>query len=146
RLAGLIAESETKVRARMDEPKALIGRYRFQQLLPGAAKNAVWMARDEQTGQRVVVGSMPIPRARALVNLVGFEQPHVARVLHVLDDAARDELPRGVTLGSHALLVVEHISGRSLAQRIETASVPLARAVTWAMRAARALTEVHARG
>lgn len=130
----------------MDEPKALIGRYRFQQLLPGAAKNAVWMARDEQTGQRVVVGSMPIPRARALVNLVGFEQPHVARVLHVLDDAARDELPRGVTLGSHALLVVEHISGRSLAQRIETASVPLARAVTWAMRAARALTEVHARG
>lgn len=130
----------------MDEPKALIGRYRFQQLLPGAAKNAIWIARDEQTGQRVVVGSMPIPRARGLVNLVGFEQPHVARVLHILDDAPSDQLPRGITLGNHALLVVEHISGRSLAQRIETASVPLARAVTWLMRAARALREVHARG
>lgn len=130
---------------RMTDPSPLLGRYRFQQSLASSGKSASWIARDEETGQRVVVGSLPIPRARTLVPLVGYDNPHLARVHHVLDDADPRELPRGLDLSTQALVVAEHISGRTLHQRVETASIPTPRAVNWMMRLARALKEIHGR-
>ncbi len=131
--------------ARMNDPSPLLGRYRFLQSLPPSGKSIAWIARDEETGQRVVIGSLPIPRARTLVPLVGYENPHLARVHHVLDDADPTQLPRGASLSTQALVVAEHIAGRTLHQRVETASIPVPRAVNWMMRLARALKEIHAR-
>ncbi|MGE0326546.1 MAG: hypothetical protein AB7S68_29720 [Polyangiaceae bacterium] len=129
----------------MNDPSPLLGRYRFQQSLASAGKSVCWIARDEETGQRVVIGSLPIPRARTLVPLVGYDNPHLARVHHVLDDADPRQLPRGVDLSTQALVVAEHISGRTLHQRVETASIPVPRAVNWIMRLARTLKEIHGR-
>src|SRR5690606_33817376 len=106
----------------MNDPSPLLGRYRFQQSLSSPGKSVAWIARDEETGQRVVVGSLPIPRARTLVPLVGYENPHLARIHHILDDAEPTELPRGLNLSTQVLVVAEHVSGRSLHQRVETAS------------------------
>ncbi|MCA9633784.1 MAG: hypothetical protein KC766_39300 [Myxococcales bacterium] len=130
----------------MNDPSPLLGRFRFQQSLAKSGKSVAWIARDEESGRQVVVGSLPIPRARTLVPLVGWENPHLARVHHVLDDADPQQLPRGVDLSTQALVVAEHVSGRTLHQRVETASVPIPRAVNWLMRLARALKEIHARG
>lgn len=131
----------------IDAPSAALGgRYHFQAPFRYQDDTLRWLARDERTGENVVVALVESSRVSKLECIKGFKHPHLAAlvdVIHKFDSAA---LPTGATRSDGALLVAEYVAGKTLRQQMAEGPLTPARAVAWWLRLARAVAEIHGRG
>jgi len=125
-------------------PPGRIGRYVVTGTLGEGGMGVVLDARDELLGRRVALKSMPAAFARDAARLERFlcearllgalQDPHLTRFLGIAREADR------------RWLVLEHISGVTLADRLEAADLPLDEALDILVQIAEALAVVHALG
>jgi len=127
-----------------DLPPARIGRYVVTGTLGAGGMGVVLEARDESLGRRVALKSMPAAFARDATQLERFlcearllgalQDPHLTRFLGI----AREDDRRW--------LVLEHVEGGTLADRLDDAALPLAEAIEILVQIAESLAMVHALG
>src|SRR2546427_12292677 len=104
----------------------------------------VWLAEDTQLPRKVAVKLLP----RAAAGDPGA----VARLLREAKAAATVDHPAVVTVYEAGVasgapyLVMQHVEGETLSERLTRGPLPVAEAVTLAERVADALAEVHALG
>ncbi len=131
----------------IDAPSAALGgRYHFQAPFRYQDDTLRWLARDERTGEDVVVALIESSRVSKLECIKGFTHPHLAAlvdVVHKFDPAA---VPTGATRADGALLVAEYVPGRTLRHQLAEGPIAPARAVAWWLRLAHAIAEIHGRG
>ncbi|HEY6195244.1 MAG TPA: serine/threonine-protein kinase, partial [Candidatus Eisenbacteria bacterium] len=127
-----------------DVPPARIGRYVVTGTLGVGGMGVVLEARDESLGRRVALKSMPAAFARDPARLERFlcearllgalQDPHLTRFLGI----ARE--------GDRRWLVLEHVEGGTLAERLDAEALPLEQALDLVAQIAESLAVVHALG
>ena len=130
----------------MPSPEPLIGRYRFVRRLKGTSKSLIWLAVDEVTGREAVASVLSPTRADGLIPVVGLVHPHLARIHEVLSGVEPRQLPATPFASEIRVAIADHVPGRTLHDRVETAKVAPARAVQWAERLADVLVRLHEAG
>lgn len=130
----------------MQAPTALLGgRYRYSSPVKAALKAPTWLAIDLQTNSEVVASALPTGRVAALMGVVGLKHPHLAAILQVVDTPDPAALPEGTPEGA-AVVVAEHVQGRTLHQYLKTSRMTPAEAVTLWLRLCQAAATLHASG
>lgn len=130
----------------MQAPTALLsGRYRFKSRLDAGTKAPTWLAVDEKSGKEVVASALATARVAALIGVVGLRHPHLAGIVEVVDAPEADALPPGSPAGA-AVVVGEHVSGKTLHQALKTARLTPAEAVTLWIRLCQGVAALHASG
>jgi serine/threonine protein kinase len=130
----------------MPDPSALLsGRYRYKSRLEAGTKAPTWLATDEQTGTDVVASALPSARVAALLGVVGLKHPNLAGIVEVVDSPDPTALPEGAPPGG-AVVVAEHITGKTLHQALKSARITPAEAVTLWIRLAQGVAALHASG
>lgn len=131
----------------IDAPRAALGgRYHFQAPFRYQDDTPRWLARDERTGEDVVVALVESSRVSKLECIKGFTHPHLAALVDVVHKFEPAALPPGATRTDGALLVAEYVAGRTLRHQVAEGPVAPARAVAWWLRLAHAVSEIHSRG
>lgn len=131
----------------IDAPSAALGgRYHFQAPFRYQDDTLRWLARDERTGEDVVVALVESARVSKLECIKGFTHPHLAALVDVVHKFDPSVIPGGVSRTDGALLVAEHVAGRTLRQQLSEGPLAPARAVAWWLRLAHAVAEIHGRG
>src|SRR5688572_14231724 len=132
----------------IDAPSAALGgRYHFQAPFRYQDDTLRWLARDERTGEDVVVALVESSRVNKLECIKGFSHPHLAALVDVISKFDRAAIPGGtVAHVDGALLVAEYVGGPTLRQQLAQGPIKPARAVAWWLRLAHAIAELHARG
>ncbi len=131
----------------IDAPtEALGGRYHFLAPFRYQDDTPRWLARDERSGEKVVVAFAEKGRLAKLEALKGFASPHLAAIVDIVHQFSRASVPTGFTPGDGALIVVEYISGPTLRRELQSGPINPARAVAWWLRLGEMLAEVHGRG
>ncbi len=130
----------------MQPPTALLGgRYRFTAKVEAGTKAPTWLAHDEQASQDVVASVLGAARVAALMGVVGLRHASLAAIVEVLDKPETDAVPGGATAGT-VVVVAEHVSGKTLHQRVKTQRLTPAEAVTLWVRLCRGVSALHASG
>lgn len=123
--------------------EALGGRYHFRAPFVYQEDTVRWLARDERTGEDVVVALVETARASKLESIKGFAHPHITALVDVVYRFDAKVVPGGHIPVEGALLVAEYVSGPTLRQQLGGGPLNPARAVAWWLRLARAVAEVH---
>jgi len=130
----------------MQAPTApLSGRYRFKSRLDAGTKAPTWLAEDESTGKDVVASVLPTARVAALMGVVGLKHAHLAGIIEVVDNPAAEAVPDGAP-ASGAVIVAEHVGGKTLHQALKTARLTPAEAITLWIRLCQGVAALHAAG
>jgi serine/threonine protein kinase len=130
-----------------DLPTTALGqRYHFLAFFQYRADTLRWLARDERTGETVVVALVDKVYATKLAASIGLAHPHVASVVDVVQQFDESSVPGGRLPFAGAFVVAEHIVGATLRAQLDTGPLNPARAVAWWLRLASAVAQVHARG
>ncbi len=123
-------------------PGAAVGRYDLIREIGRGGFGVVWEARDRELGRRVAVKVIRVQRGAAPEQRLVAEAEVAARLSHpgivTVLDVGRNE--------KGAWLVLEYLSGRTLAARLEEGAIPLREAVRICLDVARALAHAHAHG
>src|SRR5688572_26513678 len=102
----------------IDAPSAALGgRYHFQAPFRYQDDTLRWLARDERTGEDVVVALVESARVSKLECIKGFSHPHLAALVDVVHKFDPSVIPGGVARTDGALLIAEHVAGRTLRQQ-----------------------------
>jgi serine/threonine protein kinase len=126
----------------------LAGRYRFLGACEASGSAWQWRGVDERTGRPVAIGRVSASVAPSFAAMRQERHPHLVTVLDVISDLDPAELPdHDPLLTGTALVVVEHLRGRTLHQQLRRGA-PIApfKAVAWSLRLASALEFLHSRG
>lgn len=123
----------------------LSGRYRFKSRLDAGTKAPTWLAEDESTGKDVVASVLPTARVAALMGVVGLKHAHLAGIIEVVDNPAAEAVPDGAP-ASGAVIVAEHVGGKTLHQALKTARLTPAEAITLWIRLCQGVAALHAAG
>jgi hypothetical protein len=130
-----------------DAPKkALGGRFHFVAPFRYQVDTPRWLARDERTGEHVVVAFVEAARVAKLEAIKGFSHPHLGAIVDVVHGFEASEMLGGRAAMDGALAVAEHVSGPTLRQQLEKEPVNPARVVAWWLRLAEATALVHKQG
>lgn len=131
----------------IDAPtQALGGRYHFLAPFRYQDDTLRWLARDERSGEKVVVALVESVRVPKLEAMKGVAHPHLASIVDVMHRFSPSAVPGGRVTTQGALVVAEYISGPTLRQELARGRMNPARAVAWCMRLAQATAELHKRG
>ena len=131
----------------IDAPSAALGgRYHFQAPFRYQDDTLRWLARDERTGEDVVVALVESARVNKLECIKGFSHPHLAALVDVVSKFDRAAIPGGAAHVDGALLIAEYVGGPTLRAQLAQGPIKPARAVAWWLRLAQAAAELHSRG
>src|SRR5262249_2260067 len=127
-----------------DAPPARIGRYVVTGALGQGGMGVVLAARDEALGRSVALKSLPGAFAKDPARLARFlcegtllaalQDPHLSGCLGIAGE------------GDRRWLVLEHVAGVTLAERLDAEPLPRAEALDILVQVAQALAAVHALG
>lgn len=130
----------------MPDPTALLsGRYRYKSRLDAGTKAPTWLAVDQKTGKEVVASALPTARVAALMGVVGLKHASLAAIVEVVDAPEAQALPEGTPAGG-AVVVAEHVGGRTLHQALKAARLTPAEAVTLWIRLSQGVDALHTSG
>lgn len=121
-----------------------LGHYQLLSCIGAGGMGEVYAARDTRIGRKVAVKLLPAAVARDAARLARFEQE--ARAVGMLNH------PNILTIhdvGTHEgapYLVSELLEGETLRERIRSGSLPLPKAVDFALQITRGLAAAHERG
>ena len=121
------------------------GRYLYKSKIEAGTKAPTWLATDQQTGKDVVATSLAPARVAALMGVVGLKHAHLAAIVDVVDSPEPDAMPAGTPSGA-AVVVAEHVGGKTLHQALKTGRLTPAEAVTLWIRLCQAASALHASG
>ena len=131
----------------IDAPtEALGGRYHFLAPFRYQDDTLRWLARDERSGEKVVVALVEAVRIPKLEAMKGLAHPHLASIVDVIHRFSPSAIPGGQVPLQGALVVAEYISGPTLRQQLARGRMNPARAVAWWLRLAQATAELHKLG
>lgn len=132
----------------MERDDVLDGRYRLVRKLGAGGFGVVWEAFDERIRRRIAVKVLAAPPGHETTSAARFAQeattagnlsnPHIVTV-HDYGDAEVDGR-------RHVFLVMELLTGRSLADALESGPPPLHQALEWAAQICVALRAAHDAG
>ncbi|HUR25722.1 MAG TPA: serine/threonine-protein kinase [Candidatus Thermoplasmatota archaeon] len=115
--------------------QSVLGRYRLDRPLGGSSADRTWLAHS-RNGQRVVVKRYPLLSGglREKASLVALRHPNVVGLIEAGDEAGG------------TFLILEHLAGGSLAQRLTKGPLPAREWVPLAQGTLEGLAALHARG
>jgi len=130
--------------------RVLGGRYRLIEELGSGGMSVVWRAYDEVLGRQVAVKVLPPggPADDGSRNRILAEAQQVARLAHPYITSVHDygESPIDEDGESVPFVVMELVTGPTLADRIEAGPLPVAESLRVCAQVAAALAAAHARG
>lgn len=124
---------------------AVDGRYQFVEPVGYQGDRPRWLAKDAESGERVVIALVPSSRVAKLEAARGCTHENLAGILDVVKRFTPEMVPGQITPGS-ALVVAEFVPGATLVERLGSGVVNAPRAVAWWLRLAEAVGKVHAKG
>jgi hypothetical protein len=127
-----------------DVPSERIGRYVVTGTLGRGGMGVVLDARDESLGRRVALKSMPVAFTRDAARLERFLCE--ARLLGALQDPRLTRFLGIAREADRRWLVLEHVAGVTLAERLDARALPLEEALDILAQLAEALAVVHGLG
>jgi TolB-like protein/Flp pilus assembly protein TadD len=123
---------------------AQVGRYRIVAALGAGGMGEVYRAEDTSLGRQVAIKMLPTPLSGDPERLARFERE--ARVLASLDHPNIVTVFSVEHVGTHVLLTMELVRGKTLAQLIPSSGMPLGALLAVAIPLADALASAHRRG
>lgn len=127
--------------AACDVPRLIAGKYRIEQTIGRGGMGIVYLARDLSLGRLVALKTLQRPGPDA-AKMLHREAYAVARLLH----PHLAVLFAVETCHGTPVLVFEYLAGGTLAERIRSEPIPIARTIRWGIALAGALETVHAKG
>lgn len=122
-------------------PLLLAGKYRFERRIGAGGMGVVYLARDLALARDVAIKTLPSLSPGSARRLQREARAAALLVHPNLGLIFSSERWRGTPM-----LVLEYLSGGTLAARIRSGPVPVARAVAWGAALASGLEALHARG
>ncbi len=130
----------------METIETLAGRFAFVERT-GPKGSATWVGRDVRSGARVLAASLPASRVAALEGLVGLTHDHLAGILSLVHDPAKEALPAEARSPKLvAVAVSEHVVGALLQQALGAGALHVREAVELTLALARAVAVLHRAG
>jgi eukaryotic-like serine/threonine-protein kinase len=121
-----------------------LGPYEILSKLGAGGMGEVFKARDTRLDRTVAIKTLPPVIATSAEFRERFERE--ARVVSQLNHANICTLFDVGEQGDTSFLVMEHLEGETLAERLAKGPVPIAQALSWAMQIAAALNAAHRQG
>ena len=121
-----------------------LGAYEIRGQLGAGGMGEVYLARDTRLGRDVAVKILPPPLADDAERLARFERE--ARTIAALNHPGIVTLHAVEDAGHTRFIVMEHVSGRTLASVIGSGGLPLGRVLELAVPIADALAAAHDKG
>jgi serine/threonine protein kinase len=122
-------------------PRRLAGKFEVIRRLGAGGMGVVYLARDTALGRDVALKTLPAPRDGSVARL-----RDEARAMAALNQGSLATIYGLEVWRRTPVLVVEYLSGGTLADRLAHDSLPQAEVLTLGIRLAEALTYMHERG